>query len=284
VTRDEQLAWEARWSRPAAIAAFVAAVCLLVSAMIFFPDDREGIQRGPDLLLSIDEQSSAYLASAILMALGAFLLVGVFLYLFRAIEARGGGVPHWFIYLVIGAPAIFAISALVYAFQAVDIADEFAAGRPIRGEAGDDRARELSDISGILLALQTAGTVGVAFLFVMLPLRARRVGLLTQFMGILGAIAGALTVFQLAGISAVVQAFWLGAVGALFLGKWPGGRGPAWETGEAEPWPSAAQRRGELAERSREPAQQLDPTATPEEPEEEIPERPASRKRRKKKR
>ena len=29
-----------------------------------------------------------------------------------------------------------------------------------------------------LLAAQTAGTVGVAFLFVMLPLRARKVGLL----------------------------------------------------------------------------------------------------------
>jgi hypothetical protein len=284
VTRDEQLAWEARWGRPAAIAAFAAALCLLVSAMIFFPEDREGVQRGPDLLLSIDEQSGAYLASAILMTLGALLLVGVFLYMFRAIEARGGGVPHWFIYLVIGAPVIFAISAAVYAVQAVDIADKFASEPgPIRGEAGDDRARDLSDISGVLLALQTAGTVGVAFLFVMLPLRARRVGLLTPFMGILGAIAGALTVFQLAGISAVVQAFWLGAVGALFLGKWPGGRGPAWETGEAEPWPSAAQRRGELAERARDQTEQLDPAATPPEPEE-IPERPASRKRRKKKR
>ena len=283
MTRDEQLAWEARWSRPAAIAAFAAGLMLLVSAMIFFPKDRDGIQRGPDLLLSIDDQSGAYLASAILTALGALLLAIVFLYLFRATEARGGGVPRWFLYLVIGAPVIFALSAMVYAVQAVDVADEFASGRPIRGEAGDDRARDLSDISGVLLALQTAGTVGVAFLFVMLPLRARRVGLLTPFMGILGAIAGALVVFQLAGISAVVQAFWLGALGALFLGRWPGGRGPAWETGEAEPWPSAARRRGELAERSRDPAQQLDPTATPPEPDE-IPERPASRKRRRKKR
>jgi hypothetical protein len=283
VTRDEQLAWEARWSRPAAIAAFAAALCLLVSATIFFPADREGIQRGPDLLLSIDEQAGAYLASAILTALGALLLMGVFLYLFRAIGARGGGVPRWFLYLVIGAPLVFAVSAMVYAVQAVDIADEFASGRPIRGEAGDDRARDLSDVSGVLLALQTAGTVGVAFLFVMLPLRARRVGLLTPFMGILGAIAGALVVFQLAGISAVVQAFWLGAVGALFLGKWPGGRGPAWETGEADPWPSAAQRRGDLSEPAGEPTEQRAPDATPAEPEQ-IPERPASRKRRKKKR
>jgi hypothetical protein len=283
VTRDEQLAWEARWAKPAAISAFVAALALLVSAMIFFPKDRKGIERGPDLLLSINDQSGAYLASAILMSLGALLLLGVFLYLFRAIEARGGGVPHWFIYLVVAAPVIFALSALVYAFQAVDIADEFASGEPIRGKAGDDRASDLSDISGILLAFQTAGTVGVAFLFVMVPLRARRVGLLTSFMGILGAIAGALVVFQLAGISAVVQAFWLGAVGALFLGRWPGGRGPAWETGEAEPWPSAAQRRAELSQPAQQPERPPEPPGTPPE-QKEIPERPESRKRRKRKR
>ena len=88
----------------------------------------------------------------------------------------------------------------------------------------------------------------------MLPLRARRVGLLSPFMGVLGAIAGALIVFPLAGISTIVQAFWLGALGALFLGRWPGGRGPAWETGEAEPWPTAAQRRGARAGERDEPA------------------------------
>ena len=33
----------------------------------------------------------------------------------------------------------------------------------------------------------------------------------------------------------IVQLFWLVAIGVLFLGRWPGGRGPAWETGEADP-------------------------------------------------
>jgi hypothetical protein len=283
VTRDQQLEWEAKWSRPAAGASIAAGLMLLVSAMIFFPEDRPGIERAPDLLLSIDEQSGAYLTSAGLTALSALLLLGVFLYLFRAIDARGGGVPRWFIYLVVGAPLIYAVSATIYAFQAVDIADEFASGRPIRGQAGDDRAEDLSNISGALIALQTAGTVGVAFLFVMLPLRARRVGLLTPFMGILGAIAGALVVFQLAGISAVVQAFWLGALGALFLGKWPGGRGPAWETGEADPWPTAAERRAQLAGPAEDAPAEPEPGAPPAEPEP-VPERPASRKRQKRKR
>ena len=282
MTRDDQLQWEARWAVPAAVASFGAAVLLVVSATLFFPKDRKGIGRAPDLLLSIDDQSGAYLASAILTALAALLLLGVFYYLFRAVEARGGGVPHWFVYLVYAAPILFAIGSVVYAFQAVDIADEFTSGTPIRGQAGEDRAKDLSDVSPLLLAAQTAGTVGVAFLFVMLPLRARRVGLLTAFMGILGAIAGGLIVFQLAGVSAIIQGFWLVALGLVFLGRWPGGRGPAWETGEAAPWPSAAQRRAALdaSKPGPEPSSDEQPGAADPEP---VPDRPPSRKRRKKK-
>jgi hypothetical protein len=281
VTRDEQLQWEARWARPVAIAAFAAALMLLVSAMVFFPKDRKGIERQPDLLLSIHEQSGSYMTSAILGALSGLLLGAVFYYLFRAVTARGGGVPIWFKYLVVGAPVVYAASTLAGAFDAVDLADRFASGTPIRGQAGSDRAKDLGGASPVLVALATAGTVGLAFLFVMLPLRARRVGLLTPFMGVLGAIAGALVVFQLAGISAVIQAFWLGALGALFLGRWPGGRGPAWETGEAVPWPTAAQRRGDAPPPSRDPAPELDPSVPPPDPDP-VPERPTSRKRRKK--
>jgi len=280
VSREEQLQWEARWARPAAGAAFLAGALLLVSALLFFPKDREGIERNPDLLLSIDEQSGGYLASAVLSAIAALLLIGVFLYLFRATLARGGGVPSWFVYLVVAAPILYAVSTVAGAFEAIDLGDEFASGEPIRGEAGEDRATELGGTSAGLVALATAGTVGVAFLFVMLPLRARRVGLLSPFMGILGVIAGALVVFQLTGVSSVIQAFWLGALGMLFLGNWPGGRGPAWESGQAEPWPSAAQKRG-LAPM---PGQEEEPTLDPTPPEPEpVPERPASRKRRRKK-
>jgi len=143
VSRDDQLRWEARWARPAAAAAFAAGLLLIVSATIFFPKDRKGIEHAPDLLLSIHDQSGAYLSSAILTAVASLFLLGVFLYLFRAVEARGGGVPHWFLYLVIGAPAVFAIATAVYAVQAVDIADQFASGSPIRGQAGDDRAKDL---------------------------------------------------------------------------------------------------------------------------------------------
>ncbi len=275
MTRDDQLQWEARWGRPAAIAAFASAVALLLSSMVFVPKEREGIERNPEFLLSIDERPGAYLTSTVLYAIAALLLVGVFLYLFRAVMARGGGVPRWFIYLVIGAPVAYALATVGGAFEAIDVAEQFADDGIIRGERGTDHARELSDASPALVAAATAGKLGRAFLFVMLPLRARRVGLLTPFMGILGVIGGVLFVFpQLAALAGVIQAFWLGALAALFLGRWPGGRGPAWETGEADPWPTPAQRRADQK------LPGLDPSAPPEP--EPVPERPASRKRRKK--
>jgi len=84
-----------------------------------------------------------------------------------------------------------------------------------------------------------------------------RVGLLTRFLGIIGAIAGAMPLIggffapQLAAFP-ILQVFWLGAVGALILGRWPGGNvPPAWTSGRPEPWPTQQeireQRERELA-------------------------------------
>jgi hypothetical protein len=279
VNRDEQLGWEARWGRPAGVAAIVAALLFLVSGFVFPPEDRDGIETYPDALLSIDERPGSYFAYVALPVLGSLLVAGVLFYLFRATQARGGGMPRWFVYLVFGAPLVYAISQLLFAVELRDLADRFADQDTIRGEAGDEQAKDMGDFSPAVEGLRSAGVVALAFLYVMLPLRARRVGLLTPFMGILGVIVGVLTVFATLGIAPVIQAFWLGALGMLLLGNWPGGRGPAWESGEAEPWPSAAQRRGLAPMPGEEP--QLDPEAPTPEP---VPERPASRKRRGKRR
>jgi hypothetical protein len=70
--------------------------------------------------------------------------------------------------------------------------------------------------------------------------------------------------------------FWLGALGALFLGRWPGGRGPAWETGEAVPWPTMAETRERaIGEQLRD---QPEPEAEPEQDQQ------APRKRKRKRR
>jgi hypothetical protein len=195
--------------------------------------------------------------------------------------ARGAAVPRWFIYLVVGGPILFALATVLGSLDAVDFSDEFAGGPQIHGEKGAERAREIGGAGGLVLGVVLAGTIATAFLFVMLPLRARRVGLLSPFMGILGVVVGALIVFrsQLPGLATVVQAFWLGALGVLFLGRWPGGRGPAWASGRAEPWPTAAQRRGTAPMPGEAEEPELDPTPPEPQP---VPQRPKSRKRRRK--
>ena len=278
MNREEQLGWESRWARPVGAAAIAAALMFLISGFIFPPEDRNGIEPYPDALLSIDERPGSYYAYVALPVLGSLLVALVLYYMFRATQARGGGMPRWFVYLVFGAPILYALSQLWFSLELRDLADRFAAQDVIRGEAGDDKANDMADFSPVLEGLRSAGVVALAFVYVMLPLRARRVGLLTPFMSILGVIVGVLLVFATLGIAPVIQAFWLGAIGMLLLGSWPGGRGPAWESGEAEPWPTAAQRRGLAPMPGDEP--QLDPNEPVPEPEP-VPERPASRKRRK---
>ncbi len=278
MNREEQLGWESRWARPVGAAAIAAALMFLISGFIFPPEDRNGIEPYPDALLSIDERPGSYYAYVALPVLGSLLVALVLYYLFRATQARGGGMPRWFIYLVFGAPILYALSQLWFSLELRDLADRFAAQDVIRGEAGDDKANDMAAFSAVLEGLRSAGVVALAFVYVMLPLRARRVGLLTPFMSILGVIVGVLIVFATLGIAPVIQAVWLGAVGMLLLGNWPGGRGPAWDSGEAEPWPTAAQRRGLAPMPGEEP--QLDPNEPVPEPEP-VPERPTSRKRRK---
>ena len=73
----------------------------------------------------------------------------------------------------------------------------------------------------------------------MLSLNAMRAGLLSRFMGILGIIAGVLVVIPILP-GAFIQLFWIVALGMLFLGRWPNGRGPAWDVVDPVPWPTAA--------------------------------------------
>ena len=88
--------------------------------------------------------------------------------------------------------------------------------------------------------------LAIGFAFVFVCLQAMRVGLLTRFMGYLGMITGVLFVIPL-GPLPVLQSFWLIALAALLLGRWPN-RLPAWETGQAAPWPTQQQLREARAE------------------------------------
>jgi hypothetical protein len=283
VTNEEQLAWEARFGRLAAAAAWIAGVLLLAGTitLISIPKDRPHIRSRPDFLLSVHDAPGKLIAATVLQGVAALFLVVAFYYLFRAVAHRTERMPRWFVYIVVAGPLMYAAAQVIGSFIQVDVADKFAAGGKILGKAGEDRANDLihDNVNPAAVALGLAGSVSIGFLFVMLPLRARQVGLLSPFMSVLGIIGGVLFVLPIlpGGVPVIVQAFWLGALGALFIDRWPRGRGPAWETGEAVPWPApqGRERRSLLGGPEPEP----EPAPEPEP----VPERPSSRKRRRRK-
>jgi hypothetical protein len=77
--------------------------------------------------------------------------------------------------------------------------------------------------------------LGLVVLMVYLPLQALRAGLVTRFLGSLGMALGASMILILP-IAVLAMLAWTGFLGLMFVGRTPGGRPPAWETGEAIPW------------------------------------------------
>jgi hypothetical protein len=81
---------------------------------------------------------------------------------------------------------------------------------------------------------------------IVVSVNAMRVGLITRWMGVLGIFSGILVFLPIGGATLeIVPAFWLVAIGILYLERWPNGDPPAWASGEARPWPTQAERRAE---------------------------------------
>jgi hypothetical protein len=188
----------------------------------------------------VHDKSSDFLLVAIVQAVAVVILTVVLVYLFRATKHRLPEVPRLALVLAFVGTTLTAASGIASYFAVSDAADEF-----VRGMQTAARADEVVEggavpaLAGLGLGAQLA--LGLAIL--LSGLNAMRAGLLSRFMGVVGIVVGALVVLPL-GFGPILQLFWLGALAMLFLDRWPGGRGPAWETGEAVPWPSAAQRQG----------------------------------------
>ena len=279
MSHEEQLAWEARAGKPVAGASFGAAL-MAILAGVYLPLALSGNPDGADeLLKAADSESGDFIVAGALQSAGLLLLIPVLLYLFRATRYRNERLmPAAAVLVVLGAVTI-AVVTILRQFELVDIADSFfpehaQGARDLEQVAEDYIADELSPA---LQGISLAGSIALAFAMIMISLNAMRAGLFSRFIGILGIFVGILLVIPL-GVQ-ILQLFWFGALGLLFLNKWPGGRGPAWQTGEAIPWPGAAEQREEIARRRAEREGVQDPPPEPEEPDEP---RPASRKRRKK--
>jgi hypothetical protein len=305
-----QLRWEKRAAPWAAGAALGAVLLQIAGFAIGVSANKDAPGRGDPLqlqqsLVNFHGHAGSQLASALVLAAANFFSAAVLFYLFRATRHRRSELPQLVQWLLVIGPVLLIIGSFTYWTGTKDAADKFASQgaaavahpKITKGQHDDAvkfckkhkeencvaaRARReavakklyADNRSPLSVATSIAGPLALAFSFVIIALNAMRAGLISRFMGILGIIVGALMVLPLLP-SPVVQIFWLGAMGVLFMNRWPGGRGPAWETGEAEPWPVPEGRGGLFAPR---PAPEPEPEPQP------APEpvkRPASRKRKK---
>lgn len=101
----------------------------------------------------------------------------------------------------------------------------------------DEASNAVSEASLAPLAtgLGLAGALGFAIALLYSGLWAMRTGILPRFWGSLGMVAG--IAFLLGPLFLVTLVFFV-YFGLLALGIVPGGRPPAWEAGEAVPWPT----------------------------------------------
>jgi len=275
-----QLEWESRVGRLAGAAAIGSAVLTIVSVAVQIGAYQDVEDTDRARLIAIDDNAGQIWAAIGIRDVGIVLLAFVLWFLYRATRYRTP-LPGILLPLIPLAPVLLIAASIINQSDIVSIASEFVD----EGQQTETRAENLADdLAPVGSALGVGGTLALALALLLISLNAMRAGLLSRFMGIIGIITGALLVLPLAPIP-VVQVFWLGALGALFLDRWPGGRGPAWETGEAEPWPSAAQLRAEAVGDQLRDRPDPDPGPAPEPgPEPQGPEHPTSKKRKRKRR
>ena len=234
--RRVQLAWEERWSRPAALAAFAA----------------QGVgSSGGDseLLRQVDEHRGAELISSILQAIGVGLLAAPLYYLFRSAKARSERMRGQLVGVVIAAPLFLAVLAILSGVSTLHAASDFvsnevprlmAKGVGLNSDRADEIAKETiseAPLRSLAAGFGLGGQLGFLVAMVYTCLYAMRVGLLPRFWGSLGMALGAVSFifFQFA-------LLWFAYLGLLLTGRIPGGKPPAWESGEAIPWPSPGEK------------------------------------------
>lgn len=233
----ETLQAEARERPRMAIAAGAAAFFTLAAPIVGLVV----LKGAPSNLVGEALQRQQHLAglaiSAVCSALGLLAITVTLDFLLRAVRARHPDLP-WQIRPLLWTGGL-GLVVLVLALQVATSVklDHFAN----EGSQTYEEARKISDF-GAIAYLGILAQLGFAGAFVMTAVTAMRVGLLTRFLGYLGVISAALFVLPLVPIP-IVQAYWLGALAMLFAGRSPNGTPPAWQSGEAMPWPSPAEMR-----------------------------------------
>jgi hypothetical protein len=192
----------------------------------------------------ISRHAFPLIAGSVLAAIAIVALVLVLLLLFDAASFRRPETwPPARILVIAGGGTVAAASVaheLVYAIET----HNFAVGHDLSRHAVEQALTKGAANQVVAYLSLLAGLALVVGMVVVL-LNALRTGLLPRWMAFLGMFSALLILLPNVGATLqLVPAFWLVMTGVLLSGRWPGGDPPAWEAGEARPWPSRSRTAG----------------------------------------
>jgi hypothetical protein len=261
--RPEIIDRERRWARPAAFAAFGVLVLFVASRIVAAGADVGDIDDRADLVRAYAEES-ALVTSDVIAAVAVALLAPVLLYLFRAAQARSDSVRGGLAGLVVAGPLFYAAGAVLQGIAFQQAGDNLiAAGADACGGGAqtDDCVNDLiaeTSVASFATGLSIAGALGLAAAVVYTCLHAMRTGLITRFLGTFGMATGVLVILGPvfgAPLGSLLLVFLAVALGLVYAGWRPGGRPPAWEAGEAVPWPAPGEKPSTTPSRDEEPVE-----------------------------
>jgi hypothetical protein len=261
----QQTAWELDRRHRLAVPAFAAGVLYLLSSIVITATLNgaptvgllEGISpalrgeadpaRSPrtDEVKFISHHAFPLISGSVMAAVAILILVLVLLLLFDATRFRRPGIFAPARPLVLYGGIAFATISIAHQVVGAILTHKFATGQDFSTHAVEHALTKgtpnlvvqyLSLLAGLALAAGMIATM----------MAAQRVGLVPRWVGILGIFSGLLLFIPIGGAQLqIIPAFFLVMMGILLIGKWPGGDPPAWEAGEARPWPTAAEQRAE---------------------------------------
>ena len=250
MTTVDTVSYESRLRPRVGVVSALAGILLFAASALQATGPQPKVNEVTVQLLVTNRRGALEVIGALLNGLGLLGLAGTLAFLFTASRARRPELSRGALITAIVGGVLAALGGIAYGVVITIKAHEFAT----HGAQTYPQANALLGSPG-LAALQYAGLVGsllLAIAFVLVALNAMRVGLLTKFIGYLGMAAAAASLLLIGSAPAMlIEVFWLLAVAYLLSGRWPNGDPPAWKSGQAEPWPSAAELRGQ---RQRAPA------------------------------
>jgi hypothetical protein len=241
ISAADQVRYESSVRMRYAGLALVAGVLLVVQAIIQYTGPHTTVSELTLDLITAHRRFPLDLIGSVLDCLGLIALAVMLVWLHRISRARNPGIRDFIRWMTLIGAVLSGVLAIAYAVFISVKANQFVS----HGNQSYVEANALTggSITTLLPILAQLGSLLLTAGFIWTTLNATRIGLLTRFVGYLGAFAGLLVLFPIGSPVPVVQGFWLLSMAIMIAGRWPNGNPPAWETGTAVPWTPISQPR-----------------------------------------